>query len=336
MCQTMTHFFWGERMKKVVALLFVFLLGTLVARDCLAMELGIITGKEKGTFYEIGMNLQQLMQQHEVQLNVFSSNGSIENAYAVYKRPGVPLGIIQADSLAFIAKMPNNPVLRSVAKKLKMVFPLYDSEVHVLGRKDIATFDDLTGKRVAIGDEGSGTYITSKLLIEVSKVMPKETLELGTEKALARLKAGTIDAMIYSAGIPVKLFEQSVTEADNLHLIPITNKNASQYYPSMTIPSGTYGWQPTPVKTVGVKAVLISFDFRTEQCDQIGQFARILMDNLDWLRQNGHPKWKQVDLETPLKGWEQYDCVRKHLVHRKPKDPAMFNPLWDAMKEMLR
>ena len=33
---------------------------------------------------------------------------------------------------------------------------------------------------------------------------------------------------------------------------------------------------------------------------------------LDWLVQNGHPKWKQVDLNYQLKGWEQYSCVKKY------------------------
>ena len=37
-----------------------------------------------------------------------------------------------------------------------------------------------------------------------------------------------------------------------------------------------------------------------------------------WLVKNGHPKWKAVDLDYPLKGWEQYDCVRKYL--GKPLD----------------
>ena len=34
---------------------------------------------------------------------------------------------------------------------------------------------------------------------------------------------------------------------------------------------------------------------------------------MDWLVTNGHPKWKSVDMEYPLRGWEQYDCVRKYL-----------------------
>ena len=75
-----------------------------------------------------------------------------------------------------------------------------------------------------------------------------------------------------------------------------------------------------PVSTVAVKAVLISFDFRRKDCDVIGQFAQAMSDNLGWLRKNGHPKWKAVDLDAPLKGWDQYDCVAKYV--RKPGRPA--------------
>lgn len=323
-------------MKQAFAMLLsgLFVLG--VAHATPAIEMGIITGNERGTYYEIGLNLQRLMERHDIQLKVLPSSGSVENAYAVYRRPGVPLGIVQADVLAFVSKIQNHPLLKSVARKIKMVFPLYDSEVHVLGRKDIGSFEQLAGKRVAVGDEGSGTYMTSRLLFEVSKVKPAEMLDIGTDAALARLKAGTIDAMIYNAGIPVKLFEEAVTELDDLHLVPITHSEILRFYPAMEIPASTYGWQKTGVPTVGVKAVLITFDFRTEQCEQIGRFARILLENLDWLRQNGHPKWKQVDLDYPLKGWEQYDCARKHTMQSRHKDPSQNNPLWDAMKQILQ
>jgi hypothetical protein len=56
------------------------------------------------------------------------------------------------------------------------------------------------------------------------------------------------------------------------------------------------------------------------------------------LVKNGHPKWKSVDLDAPLKGWEQYDCVAKYT--RKPARPTAAkgsdgNPVLDALKEML-
>ncbi len=324
-------------MRKSFVLL-VFFGFTMFCSGVLAMELGIITGKEKGTYYQFGLNLQQLGQQYGVQLNVFPSDGSIENVYAVYKRPGVPLGIVQSDVLAFVSKMQTNQLLKNVARKIKMVYPLYNEEIHLVGRNGIASFDDLTGKRVAVGDEGSGTYLTSKLLFEVSKVKPREMVIVGTDQALAQLKAGTIDAMIYVAGLPVKLFSEGITEADNLQIIPITNKSVQQFYPVAEIPVGTYAWQKEAVPTVAVKAVLISFDFRTANCENVGRFAGMIGENLGWLQEHGHPKWKAVDLNYTLKGWEQYDCVQKYAPAKpkqKTKDPSQINPVLDAIREIL-
>jgi uncharacterized protein len=230
-------------------------------------------------------------------------------------------------------------VLKRIAKKTKMVFPLYNEEIHLLGRKEITDFDDLTDRRVAIGREGSGTYLTARLLFKVSEVVPKEMVLIDTDEALAALKAGRIDAMFYVAGFPVKLLSEGVTQADELALIPITNKSITEFYPRAEIPAGTYPWQPQALPTVAVKAVLISFDFRRRDCDLVGQFAQTVSTNLGWLVKNGHPKWKSVDLDAPLKGWEQYDCVAKYL--RKPGQPAAAvkstggNPVMDAIKELL-
>jgi len=160
---------------------------------------------------------------------------------------------------------------------------------------------------------------------------------IGTDDAVAQLKEGKIDAMFYVAGLPVKLFTENVSQGDGLALIPIMNKSILEFYPSTVIPANTYTWQSEPVNTVAVKAVLVSFDFRRNHCENVGKFARILYDNLAWLRENGHPKWKFVDLEYPLKGWEQYDCVKKHL---KPSQEAgneksaLINPVLEAIKDM--
>jgi TRAP transporter TAXI family solute receptor len=230
-------------------------------------------------------------------------------------------------------------VLKRIAKKIKMVFPLYNEEIHVLGRGDIADFDDLADRRVAIGREGSGTYLTARLLFKVSEVQPKEMVLIDTDEALAELKAGRIDAMFYVAGYPVKLFTEGVTDTDGLALIPITNKSIVEFYPTVEIPARTYSWQANPLNTVAVKAVLVSYDFRRADCDYVGRFSQILQSNLEWLKRNGHPKWKFVDLEFPLKGWEQYDCVRKYT--QKPgktapaKAKAAANPVLDAIKDML-
>lgn len=300
-----------------------------------AVEMGVTTGMEKGTYYQFGLNLKQLMEQNGIQLKVYQSTGSIENIYAVYKQPGIQLGIVQSDALAFISRVQTNETLKAIARKTKLVFPLYNEEVHLLARKGITDFDDLANRRVAVGEDGSGTYLTVRLLFEVSKVKPREMVNIGTDEALAQLKAGKIDAMFYVAGAPVKLFAENVKEEDGLALLPVLNRQVMEFYPKADIPANLYKWQTVPVSTIAVKACLISYDFRTSNCENVGRFARILYDNFDELVQNGHPKWKTVDLEYKLKGWEQYDCVSKRLVRRPRKSPAKVNPVLDAIKEML-
>ena len=95
------------------------------------------------------------------------------------------------------------------------------------------------------------------------------------------------------------------------------------------------------MQTAAVKAVLVSFDFRQRDCDLIGRFAQALSTNMDWLVKNGHPKWKAVDLDFPLKGW---DAVRLRREVRAAARPARRgvdapsappNPVLDAMKTML-
>jgi len=299
-------------------------------------ELGLITGKEKGTYYQFGQDLKALAEKYDFQLRVEPSNGSIENIYAVYKRPGITMGIVQSDVLAFVVRVQSNPALKAVARKIKMVYPLYNEEIHILARQSVKDFDDLAGKRVAIGEDGSGTYLTARLLFEVSKIQPKEVVPVGTDEALKQLKAGTIDAMFYVAGYPVKLFKENVGETDGLHLLAISNQKVLQFYPKAEIPSGTYPFQSNPVPTAAVKAVLVSFDFRTVQCEQVGKFARMIAEELTWLTQNGHPKWKSVDLNYKLKGWEQYDCVVRYKSQPEArKTKTEINPVMDAIKQIL-
>jgi TRAP transporter TAXI family solute receptor len=301
-------------------------------------DLGLITGSDKGTYYQFGLNLQALAKSNGIDLAVYPSQGSIENIYAVYQRPGVQMGIVQSDVLAFVSRVQSEPVLKRVASKTKMVFPLYNEEIHLLGRRDIASFDDLADKRVAVGREGSGTFLTTRLLFKVSEVAPKEMVPIDTDEALAALKAGRIDAMFYVAGYPVKLLTEKVTPEDGLVLIPITNKSILEFYPGVEIPANTYRWQTTAVRTATVKAVLVSYDFRRKDCDTIGKFAQLVSTNTEWLAKNGHAKWKSVDLEFPLKGWEQYDCVAKYVRKGPRPTPAKSsgaNPVLEAIKEML-
>ncbi len=313
--------------------------GMAIAAKTGPVTMGMVTGGPKGTYYQFGLNLAQLVQSKGIVLNVANSNGSVDNIFAVYKKPNTQMGIVQSDVLAFVAKVQTDPVLKKIATKIKMIYPLYNEEVHLLGTSKIADFDQLEGKKVAIGQEGSGTYLTAKLLFEVSGIKPAAVIAIAADEALPQLKAGEIDALFYVAGYPVKLFTEQVTDADGLALIPILNKSIVEFYPKTEIPPNTYSWQTKAVESVAVKAVLISYDFKMSNCQNVGRFADILANNIDWLKANGHPKWNSVDLEYPLKGWEQYECVThfegKSTQQTKQNKSKEINPVLEAIKGIL-
>ena len=303
-------------------------------------DLGLITGAEGGTYYQFGQDLKRLLKPNGINVTVHPSKGAVDNVYAVSQRPDVQLAIVQSDVLTFVAEQQSNPTIARIAQGIRMVFPLYDEEVHVLARRELGALEALTGKRVAIGREGSGTYLTARVLFKLAGLAPGEMVAIDGGEALGELKAGRIDAMVSVIAQPVGRFRTDVKAEDGLALIPIASRAVLDRYTAADIPAGTYGWQTAPVSTVAVKAVLVAYDVRRRDCESIGRLAQRVVAGMDWLVKNGHPQWKRVNLEQPVRGWEQYDCVRKYV--SQPTDggsPAASagerNPIADAIKDAL-
>ena len=194
---------------------------------------------------------------------------------------------------------------------------------------------------MAIGHRESGTYLTSRLLFEISGVRPRQIVAIGNAKALTLLQSGSIDALITIDGFPVERLALDVSPTDALHLVPIIHEGIRALYPASRIPAGTYPWQVADVETVSVKAVLVAYDFRNHHCDTIGTVARLVMENMEWLRFNGHPKWASVDLNASVKGADRYRCVNNDaptpIESASESLPASEpNPVADAIEGVFR
>jgi TRAP transporter TAXI family solute receptor len=225
-----------RQMKKLPIIIIASLL---LVSQANATDMGIVTGSTKGTYYKIGHNIASLVSRYGINLKVMPSNGSLDNVVHVYETRSVQLGIAQSDVLSFI-KNKYNGELKGIAKKIKMVFPLYNEEIHLLATHRINSLSDLDGKRVAVGKTDSGTYLTSKLIFEIAEIEPK-MVKVGGSDALNQLANGQVDAMFYVAGYPVKLFQEF--QKEKFHLVPITGKGVMEYYEPSVIPANTYPWQ---------------------------------------------------------------------------------------------
>ena len=96
--------------------------------------------------------------------------------------------------------------MRRTATQLRLIFPFYNEEVHLLARQGIERIEDLNGKKVVVGAQRSGNWLTASYLLDLLKIQPADRLELPPPEGLTAVLAGKAEAMFYIAGKPVKLF----------------------------------------------------------------------------------------------------------------------------------
>jgi TRAP transporter TAXI family solute receptor len=320
--------------------------GVLLVPQLAAQGLGMVTGSKAGTYFQFGQDLARLARTRGLDLMVKESEGSIANILRLVSAENAMLAIVQSDVLGFLRRS-EDPEVRHIAERLRLVFPFYNEEVHLFARKQIRRFEDLEGKRVVVGTQGSGNWLTSSNLLLTVKVRPAERIELPPPEAVHAVLRGEADAMFYVAGKPVKLFTavselqkdpQYAKLVEEVHFVPLNHEDMLREYAASAIGPGNYGWVGETVPTVAVKAVLISYDFSSrrtpyyrKRCEQLSQLRRLVRDNVAELKQSGHPKWKEVDLDEAIGIWERDPCS-----HSRPRAPETGDDLLKAITEILK
>jgi TRAP transporter TAXI family solute receptor len=288
-----------------------------------AESIGMVTGSTTGTYFQFGQDIAKLAPTAGLEILVKESEGSSDNIRRLISRENAALGIVQSDVLGFLSRS-EDPHIRRISERLRLVFPFYNEEVHLLARKEIHRFEDLDGRRVVVGTKGSGNWLTSNNLLRMINLKPAERIELPPPEGASAVLAGEADAMVYVAGKPVKLFTsfreleknpQYAPLVKAVHFVPLKHEGMLQEYVATTIAPDDYEWLSEAIPTVAVKAVLISFDFSSrsnpyyqKRCDQLAKLGRVVRENLAELQRTGHPKWKEVELDQSLELWKRDTC----------------------------
>jgi TRAP transporter TAXI family solute receptor len=294
-----------------------------IATPVLAEEpLGLVTGSKTGTYYAIGREIAQTSAQSGAYVEVKTSEGSIDNIKRINSSENASLGIVQSDVLGFLSRSKNPDSMR-MASNLRMVFPFYNEEVHILARKTIREFADLNGKKIAIGEDGSGNMLTAINLFSMMNISPAEMVKAPLAQSVVAVLKGDLDAVVVVAGKPVRLFKnlEDLTLPENkqfapmmeqVHLLPLDNPKMLEEYKPALITRGDYTFVAEDVKTVAVQAVLVSYDFSSgnkKRCETLGTLAKTLRDNLPALKEKGHPKWKEINLDADSGLWKKDACA---------------------------
>lgn len=284
-------------------------------------EKNILTGGPTGTYIQIGRDISELAAECGLTLTVRESAGSLENFLGVRKRAHTQFGIVQSDVLEYLnTYAADDPAIARAVRGVRIAFPLYNEEVHILARRDIEGLQDLDGRRVAIGTEDSGTFLTASLVLDLVDVEPAERLTIDAEASLEALLAGQIDAFFYIAGAPTAIFQSPRIDAEQYHLLPIEDPTLRAVYVPTQIEAGTYPFQQGPVDVVAVKAVLMTYGYDPRRnayhrasCKAVADISHLVLTRFNELQQTGHPKWQEVDLGDLPPGWSVGDCVNAGL-----------------------
>ena len=176
---------------------------------------------------------------------------------------------------------------------LRAVFSLHPEPFTVVARADaeISSFADLQGKRVNVGNPGSGQRATMEVVMEAMGWTMDDfgvVSELQAGEQAQALCDNNIDAMVYTVGHPSGAIEEATTACDTV-IVPVDNEAVSglvednSYYREATIPGGMYRGTEDDVLTFGVGASFVTADFVDEET--VYQVTKAVMDNLDDFRE---------------------------------------------------
>ena len=229
------------------------------------------TGGVTGVYYPTGGGICRLVnksrKEHGIRCSVESTDGSVYNLNNI--RAGeLDMGVAQSDWHYHAYHGTSKFKYKGANTCLRSVFSVHPEPFTVVARKDsgIKDFKDLKGKRVNIGNPGSGQRGTMEVVMAAygwKKSDFKLAYELNSAEQSKALCDNKIDAMVVTVGHPSGFIKEATTSCDTTLVQvggPAIDKlvKANAYYRIATIPGGMYRGTSADTKTFGVGATVVT------------------------------------------------------------------------------
>lgn len=230
-----------------------------------------------------------------------STHGSVANVEGIKSRQ-FESAIVQADVAYWAYHGAGIYEGKGAAQNLRAIARLYPESLHVVTKIDskIRSFPDLRGKRVSLGEKGSGTLVEARFILKAFglKESDVKVKYLAPGPAADLMRKGELDAFFAMEGAPAGAVT-ALADAMPIALLPIDAKDAAKLrktYPFLVpggIPADTYkGVALTP--TIDVNAVLVVGS--EVDNDLVEQITRALWHpNSRKILESGHAKGKLMD-----------------------------------------
>jgi TRAP-type uncharacterized transport system substrate-binding protein len=251
------------------------------------------------------------------------TRGPTENVNDLLYLKGVDIAIINSDSLEeYKSQVPQ------IQQRIAYIFSLFPSELHIFVRPEIKTLADLAGKKVNFNTQGtaaaySGPLIFSRLGIDVDKTFIPHPV------ALEKMRHGDeIAAVVFITSKPVDAFVKGKWE-EGFKFLPVEfGPKFADYYISSYLDAADYPnliAKDQRIATIAVPTILASYKWRPDlpRYRRVARFVELLFGRIDKLRAAGFdPKWKDVNLSTPVPGLERLQAAQEWLDRSAPKSQS--------------
>ncbi|SPF77104.1 hypothetical protein ALP8811_02127 [Aliiroseovarius pelagivivens] len=263
------------------------------------------TGGVTGVYYPTGGAICRLVNKgrkdHGVRCSVESTGGSVYNINTI-REGELEFGVAQSDWQYHAYNGTSKFEDAGKFEGLRAVFSVHPEPFTVVARADsgIKTFADLKGKRVNIGNPGSGQRGTMEVLLEALGWTTDDfalATELKASEQSAALCDNQIDAMVYTVGHPSGSIQEATTACDSV-LVEVSGEAVEKlvadnsFYRTATIPGGMYRGNDADTATFGVGATFVSSDAVSE--DAVYAVVSSVMKNIEDFK-GLHPAFANLD-----------------------------------------
>jgi len=269
------------------------------------------TGGVTGVYYPTGGAICRLLnkdrKEHGIRCSVESTGGSITNINTI-KEGDLDFGIAQSDWQYHAFNGTSKFEEAGKFEDLRAVFAIHPEPFTVLARADsgVIKIEDAEGKRVNVGDPGSGTRATFEVMLaEMGWDFGKFSLasELKSSEQSQALCDNKIDVMAFAVGHPSGTIQEATTACDS-KLVTISNEAVDKliadnpFYRKATIPGGMYRGNDNDVQTFGVGATLVTSATVDEEV--VYQLVKAVFENFDDFKKL-HPAFENLKAEEMIK-----------------------------------
>ncbi len=268
----------------------------------------LATGGTGGTYYPFGGAIANIWNTKVENMNVTAqaTGASAENLRLINKGEA-EYAIVQNDVMDYAYNGTDLFAGEKLAN-IMTIGTLYPEVVQIAVSKDsgIKSVADFKGKRISVGDAGSGVEFNAKQIMEGYGLTFDDIKKsnLSFKESAEGIQNGTLDGCFVTAGVPNAALQELAFTA-GLTLVPVDGEAAKKicekygYYTQTTIPSGTYKGTDDDTPALAIKATLAVNSKLDEQT--VYEMTKALFENLNELA-TAHAKGKEVSAKAAVTG----------------------------------